>query len=430
MENLPFEPNLIDAMVHREKVHRRLFTDPAIFELEMERIFEKTWVYVGHEGEIPNSGDYRRSKIGLQPVIVVRNKADHVGVFINACRHRAATVCQPERGNARNFLCAYHGWGYDLDGKLVTVPIEQGQFDQFDRENYGLIRVAKVAIHAGFIFASFNEQVMPLEQHLGAAAQYLSGFVDLSPTGRLLVDSGVHKYEYPNNWKTQVENGVDGYHAMVTHGSFLGGVLPERLGRDISGMMSDEAPCYSWGLKGDHGMLDMRQTNRSAILGVKAENLPIATQEYQRLLLQRLGDQQRFEEVLFNNGGDGYNLAVYPNLFIIGSQIRMIQPVAVDKTEIFSSPTLLEGAPDEYNTQRLRSHEDFYGPASFGAPDDIEMFTRQAEGLQGKANQWLMYDRGLDRETEHADGVYSKLADESAHRALWAHYRRLMLAES
>lgn len=429
MDNKPFEPGLINSLVGEERVHRRLFTDAAIFELEMERIFEKTWVYVGHEGEIPDPGDFRRSKIGLQPVIVVRNKTGDIGVFVNACRHRAATVCQQDRGNAKNFLCAYHGWGYDLDGKLVTVPIEQGQFDQFRREDYGLVSVVRVATHAGFIFASFNAEVMPLAEHLGAAAQYLSGFVDLSPTGRLNMQSGMHKYEYPNNWKTQVENGVDGYHAMLTHGSFFAAVLPQRLGRDVSGMLADEAPCYSWALNGDHGMLDMRQTNRSQILGAKEESLPASSREYRRLLLEYLGDQQKFDEVVSNNGGDGYNLAVYPNLFIIGSQIRIIQPVSVNQTEVYSSPTLLEGAPDDYNTQRLRSHEDFYGPASFGAPDDMEMFARQAEGLQGKANEWLMYDRGLDREIEHEDGVYSRLADESAHRALWRHYRRLMLAE-
>ena len=282
--------------------------------------------------------------------------------------------------------------------------------------------------HAGFIFASLDENVIPVEQHLGAAAQYLTYFVELSPTGRLIVDAGVHKYEYPNNWKTQVENGVDGYHALATHGSFFAAVLPQRLGRDVTGMVDESSPCYSWGLNGDHGMLDMSQTNRNVILGVKEENLPAAEQQYRARLRERLGDDNYFQKVLALNGGDGYNLAVYPNLFLIGSQIRTIQPVAVDRTEVYAAVTLLEGAPDEFNLQRIRSHEDFYGPASYGAPDDMEMFVRQAEGLQGRGNEWLLYDRGMDRETGHEDGVYSHLSDESAHRALWRHYRRLMLA--
>ena len=105
----------------------------------------------------------------------------------------------------------------------------------------------------------------------------------------------------------------------------------------------------------------------------------------------------------------------------------MIQPLAVNQTEVSCYPTLLEGAPDEINLARLRSHEDFYGPASFGQPDDMEMFIRQSEGLKVEALEWLLYDRGMDREQTDDDGTFSQLTDETAHRVLWAHYRRLMM---
>lgn len=426
LKGIPFKPEMIGAMVQPERVHSRLFTDPEIFELEIERIFYSTWVCVGHEGEVPDSGDFRLSMIGRQPVIVTRDADNSVNVFFNACRHRGVTVCQEERGNARSFTCAYHGWTYDLKGHLTAVPYREGQAKFFQREDHALHKVPRMEIHAGFIFASVNPDVIPLDQHLGGSAKLLSDFVDLSPTGRLMVKSGVHKFRYPGNWKAQVENSVDGYHAIMTHGSFMGAVLHQRLGRDVSSMVSGSSPTQSRGLVGGHGMLDFRMVDRSSILGAKNSDLPIHLVKYQKQVQDRLGVEEG-NRVLRSNGGDGYNLLVYPNLFLIGVHIRMIQPLAVNQTEVSCYPTLLEGAPDEINLARLRSHEDFYGPASFGQPDDMEMFIRQSEGLKVEALEWLLYDRGMDREQTDDDGTFSQLTDETAHRVLWAHYRRLMM---
>jgi phenylpropionate dioxygenase-like ring-hydroxylating dioxygenase large terminal subunit len=425
MDNPPFEPRLISGLVREDRVHRRLFTDPAIFELEIERIFHRTWVYVGHEGEIPNPGDFKLSRIGLQPVIVVRDRNGTVRVLFNACRHRGITVCQDERGNAKHFMCAYHGWTYDLAGNLVAVPFQEGHPAAFRREDYGLHAPPRVGIHAGFIFASVNPDVKPLPEHLGGAAQFLTDFVELSPTGKLDAQRGVHKFRYTGNWKSQVENSVDGYHAMGAHGSFLGYVLTRRLGRDVSGMVDGRSPTLSRALAGHHGLLDFRMVNRTEILGIKEEDLPQHLKEYRRRLRERLGEE-RMGQVLRTNGGDGYNLLVYPNLFLIGVQIRTIQPIAVDTTEVYCAPTALDGAPDEINEARLRSHEDFYGPAAFGQPDDMEMFVRQWEGLRCQALEWLLYDRGLERERTDAEGPAAQLTDETAHRALWKHYLSLM----
>lgn len=176
MENQPFEPRLIDALVREDRVQRRLFTDPAIFELEIEKIFHGTWVYVCHEAEIPQPGDFRRGRVGLDPVIVVRDNAGELNVLVNACRHRGVTVCQPERGHARHFACAYHGWTYDLRGNLAAVPFQEGQRAGFRRDDFGLIRLPRVESFAGFVFASFNAAVPPLIEHLGGAAPYLEAF--------------------------------------------------------------------------------------------------------------------------------------------------------------------------------------------------------------------------------------------------------------
>ena len=128
------------------------------------------------------------------------------------------------------------------------------------------------------------------------------------------------------------------------------------------------------------------------------------------------------------NGADGYNLLVFPNLVLIGVQVRVIQPISPELTEVYAAPALLEDVPEELNVARLRAHEDFYGPASFGAPDDVEMFVRQWQGLQATRNEWLLYERGMETEQSDAEGIYNQCATETSLRGIWRRYRELMLA--
>jgi phenylpropionate dioxygenase-like ring-hydroxylating dioxygenase large terminal subunit len=111
-----------DSLVKEDRVHISLYTDPAIFSDEMDKIFHRGWVYVGHRGEIPKRGDFRLKRIGLQPVIMVRDQNGQVQLLLNRCRHRGATVCQEGQGNSRSFRCMYHGWTYQLSGELSGVP--------------------------------------------------------------------------------------------------------------------------------------------------------------------------------------------------------------------------------------------------------------------------------------------------------------------
>ena len=117
---LPRQDIDYDALVKEDRVHISLYTDPAVFTEEMGKIFHRGWVYVGHQGEIPNQGDFRLKRIGLQPVIMVRDQHGQVQLLLNRCRHRSATVCQEGQGNARSFRCMYHGWTYHLDGELAA----------------------------------------------------------------------------------------------------------------------------------------------------------------------------------------------------------------------------------------------------------------------------------------------------------------------
>src|SRR5262245_29280194 len=180
-----------DALVREDRLHGRIYTEPAIFALEIERIFERTWVYLAHESEIAQGGDYKATYVGLQPVIVARDLDDGaVRVLFNRCRHRAAIVCQQMYGNASGFRCAYHGWTYNSRGDLVGVPFRQGYGPDFDPQELGLVPVPRVASYRDFLFASLSPEGPSLEEHLGHARPYLDRVADQRPGG-IAVRSGV-----------------------------------------------------------------------------------------------------------------------------------------------------------------------------------------------------------------------------------------------
>lgn len=199
-----------------DRIHRSVYTDAQIFELEMERIFGQTWLYVGHESEIDEPGDYKTTHMGLQPVIVSRSEDGGIHVLYNRCTHRSATVCQYERGNSSFFRCDYHGWTFRNDGTVIGQTFASGYDPRdCDRADFNLVAVPRVDRYRGMIFASMAEEGPSLEDHLGNAKEFIDLFVDLSPVGEIEVNAGTHRYTYGGNWKLQSENGVDGYLSLI-----------------------------------------------------------------------------------------------------------------------------------------------------------------------------------------------------------------------
>src|SRR6266851_9417374 len=211
-----------NELVEDDRVHGRVYTDPAIFEEEMDKIFARSWVYVGHASEIPRPGDFRVTYIGSQSVIMVRGDDGHVQLLMNRCAHRANAVCQVERGNARMFRCAYHGWTYRNNGDLASVTYQDRYDASFRKEDRGLRKAPRMGMYRGFVFGSLSPVGITLDDHLGQRVkEQIDLFVDLSPAGELDVTAGVHKYGYRANWKFQVENSMDGYHGNFVHQSFF-----------------------------------------------------------------------------------------------------------------------------------------------------------------------------------------------------------------
>ena len=177
------------------KLHRSVFTDEALFDLEMKYIFEGNWVYLAHESQIPNNNDYYTTHIGRQPVIIARNRNGELNAMINACSHRGAQLCRHKRGNKATYTCPFHGWTFNNSGKLLKVkdPSEAGYSDCFNQEgSHDLKKVARFESYKGFLFGSLNPDVPSLEEFLGETTKIIDMIVDQSEHG-LEVLRGSHR---------------------------------------------------------------------------------------------------------------------------------------------------------------------------------------------------------------------------------------------
>lgn len=407
------------------RVHTDAYTDPRVFELEMARIWSRTWVYVGHESEIPEPGNYKTSHIGLAPVIVSRGDDGGINVFYNRCRHRGSVVCREPRGFANSFRCPYHGWIYGKDGRLLGVSMRDGYPKDFDQPS-GLLPVGVVESYKGLIFASASADVPDLKEQLGLAATWIDRRVGLSPVGEIELVSEPYVVEYQGNWKFQIENIIDEYHFAFVHEPFM--KLQEKYGNStgdygahVSGSVENmnqrrQTGRRSWGGVGGHG-LGERQISDEKL----DELLAGEDSEYYKVLL----DQHGRDELRRMAGGG--SVMTHPNLGMIHRQIRVVRPLSVDRTEVTIYPYEVKGAPASHNEGWLRSQERFYGPAGYGMPDDVEMFALNQQGLAAKPIEWLILERGLDREEVNERGDKSSpVGSETPLRALWEEWLKLM----
>ncbi|MGH8999571.1 MAG: aromatic ring-hydroxylating oxygenase subunit alpha, partial [Acidimicrobiia bacterium] len=194
-----------DALIEPDRVHGSLYTDPAVYAAELERIWYRTWVYVGHESEVPAADDFVVKSIGPQPVIMSRDRDGRVHLLLNRCPHRGNQVCLTERGNARSFRCSYHGWTFANSGALLGYPFSPGYGGDDLRAELGLARVPRLDSYRGFVFGSFAGDGPSLAEHLGAATDAFDRLARLSPEGEVALTAGWLKHKVKANWKMLLE---------------------------------------------------------------------------------------------------------------------------------------------------------------------------------------------------------------------------------
>jgi len=411
-----------NELVRDDRISGRLYCDPAIFRDELDKIWHREWIYVAHESEVPEPGDYVTRPIGLQPVIVSRDEDGAVHLMLNRCTHRGNTVCQSDRGNAHAFRCAYHGWTFNNRGALVGVPYAAGYGESFRREDYPLARVPRYESYRGLIFASLSPAGPSLIERLGNARRLIDQFVDLSPDGEIVVRSGVLRHSYRGNWKMAIENSVDGYHPNILHHAAM--TMMAKGKTDIDTLFGERSDARARDLGNGAAQLDLtpvqtRNGGRVIPPGWSKQ----AIEEYRAALTARHG-AERAERIIAEGPP---HFCIFPNLIFILNQMRVIQPVSVDQTVISYYPTLLKGVPEEMNHRRLSETYLIHGPAGRVAPDDIEAYERNQAGFQAQVNEWLVLRRGLDREEHEGNGqIAGHETDETTQRGIWRHYRNVM----
>jgi phenylpropionate dioxygenase-like ring-hydroxylating dioxygenase large terminal subunit len=411
------------ALVDERRVHRDVYTDSLVFDAEMQRIFRRTWIYVGHESEVLNPGDYKTTTVGREPVILVRDDSQALRVLVNRCTHRGATVCQPSAGRTSAFRCSYHGWTFGLAGNPLGVAFADGYVDAKDAVR-SLAQAPRVESYRGFVFASFNPDVPVLTDHLRPVLPYIDLFVEASAGFDIAVAKDAYDVIYDGNWKMQLENGVDGYHLNFTHQSTFP-VVQQRTGSNSryltnSSQTQGTVQAFSSG----QSIMDMR-TIAVGILRKRLDILPNAPPAGADL--DAFYGIQRGEDAYLSTAGSGVAVNIFPNLQLGSSNICEIHPIAVDRTRVILRPVLLSGAPDAVNRVRLRYHEFGSGPAGFVQPDDLEMFERAQTGMAAEAVEWLDLSRGSTRESVGPeDQRIGQITDEAPLRALYRWWRELM----
>ncbi len=373
------------------RIHRSAFTDEALFELEMKHILEGNWIYLAHESQVPNINDYYTTQIGRQPVVIARNRQGELNAFINACTHRGSTLCRQKRGNRATYTCTFHGWTFNNSGKLLKVkdPEDAGYPDCFNKEgSHDLKKVARFENYRGFLFGSINPDVAPLTEFLGEAAKIIDMIVDQSVDG-LEVLRGASTYTFEGNWKLQAENGADGYHVSAVHWNYAA-TTNARKQREATPDQIRAMDAGKWGKQGG-GFYAFE--NGHLLLWTQWAN-PQDRPNYPR--------RDEYAEKFGAATADwmiekSRNLCLYPNVYLMdqfGSQIRLLRPISVNKTEVTIYCIAPKGESDAARSQRIRQYEDFFNVSGMATPDDLEEFRACQEGYGGIALEWNDMSRG------------------------------------
>lgn len=405
----------ISALVEPDRVHKTVYTDQQIFDAEMEKIWERTWVYCGHESQVPQPGDYYAVDIGRQPMIMVRQRDRGVQVLYNRCPHRGVQLVGNLKGNTGSaFVCSYHAWSFHLDGSVRAIPLAQGyEGTRMTRENpdCGMKRAARVDSYRGFVFASLVDEGPSLADFLGEAKIAFDDMCDRSPVGEVEIVPVCHRVMQHSNWKFFMENQLDALHPSVTHQST--GISAGRVEKRLKAEHGS-APLYyhylstfassfeQWdavqtiNFPHGHGIL-------KAYMGLRPRDPD--TLEHEAQLKQAYGDEKA-EEYLSRSI---HHVLVYPYLSVQSplQQLRCLRPVGPDKTMSEIWHFRLKGAPEAIYRRSLWYYNLVNSPATMINADDLENWTKGQWGLKSNGGDWVSFHRWFGDDREENGVTYS-----------------------
>ncbi|WP_063130932.1 aromatic ring-hydroxylating oxygenase subunit alpha [Nocardia fusca] len=412
-------------LVAEDRVAARMYTDPEIFEQEITRIFESTWIWVAHESELPTPGSFKSTYVGRQPVIVTRNRKGQLNTLLNRCRHRGASICEQKQGVANGFTCPYHAWSYSLDGQLRGIPYPDGYEGVVEKGDLSL-RKLRTESYGGMVFATFAEGIESLDDFLGDAKLWIDRFMKQGG-GYPIKVLGTHRFTFHGNWKIQLENTTDGYHFPIVHRSWMASVDAETA--DMMSFMTDPA-AVTHDLGNGHSVMQMVPEHSDLDADDGSEPLQARFDDLIAELKTTGLDDAAIRKLVRAMHGTGFNLNLFPNVSMSAAFFRVLRPIAVDETTIEHIAIGPDG-PSEIvnpvNRARLRVHEHFQGPFGFGTPDDAEGWDRVQRGAQAAPDMPILVNRGLAREKPSPEGwPTSHVTDETGMRAAYHQWKQMM----
>ncbi|AZG09199.1 aromatic ring-hydroxylating dioxygenase subunit alpha [Pigmentiphaga sp. H8] len=377
-------------------VSREVYVNQDIFQEEMEQIFSRAWLFVGHESMVPNPDDYFVSRMGNDSVILTRDRQGQLQVLLNSCLHRGMRLCRYDQGNNRTFTCPYHGWSYSTDGKLVEragelvgVPgFKTHYYGELDKKNWGLKAVAKLVNYKGTIWATWDENAPSFEDYLGDMKLYLDFALDHrdGSAGGSEMIGGVQKWRIPCNWKTAAENfNADLYHDISHRSVDVVGIGPGGKGR------RDPTPHrVSISFKDlGHGLVGRAPYYEENPYTPIFANYPEVEQYYRKVYEERERNLAGTMRVLHSVG------TIFPNMAVHGRQPRTIavfHPVSATETEMWRIYLVDKDAPQEVKDAARAYYLRYSGPGGMTESDDMENWCYATESSTGTIARTLHYN--------------------------------------
>jgi 3-phenylpropionate/trans-cinnamate dioxygenase alpha subunit len=390
-------------------VSGEIFADDEIYRAEAEKLFLRTWLFLAHEDQLRTHGDFVTTYMGADPVLVVRQRDGSIRAMLNACTHRGMGICRADVGNAKVFVCPFHGWTYDSSGELRTIPnFESGYRSAIDKSKWGLVPVAKVESYKGLVFGCFDPDAPSLRDYLGDMAWYLDGLLDRREGGTELI-GGVHKIRLNGNWKLAAEQHCgDNYHAVMTHASVLNAWSDSSPDNTLTSFTDAlTVPGRQFSDRQGHGMAGFFVANGASHsggwLGAAEDQQIVAAymDSTRQEAIDRLGRQRAL------NAPEGAGL-VFPNFgylsMVMGSSnIAMMQPKGPNQFEYWRWMIVDKAAPAEVKAAMVRCMHVW--PIGLVDADDGENWGGIQTSLRGPMvrRQKFNYQMGLGCERSDPD---------------------------
>ena len=426
-------PPAVAALVKDDQVHRDVYLDPQVFALEMEQLWTNTWIYIGHASQVPDKGDYYATEVALQPLIMVRHSDDSVRVLMNRCAHKGARLVSDTCGNTGKFFrCPYHAWTYKTDGSLLSIPLKNAYADTGLSEceaSKGMVAIPNVELYRGFVFARLSAEGPGLREFFGDSLSSIDNMADRSPEGELELAGGCLRYVHDCNWKMFIENLNDTMHPMVAHESSAGTAkkLWEGKPADEPKPMAIEqfVPFMSdYNFFDEMGVRVFDNGHSYSGANFSIHSSYAAIPEYESAMQAAYGEE-RTRTIL---GTTRHNTVYYPSLTIKGAiqSIRVIRPLAADKTLVESWTFRLKGAPDKLLQRTLMYNRLINSPMSVVGHDDLHVYRAMQDGLRASGNEWVSLHRDFDPSEIGQADLTTKGTSEISMRNQFRAWRKFM----